>query len=272
MTLRPARATVALVNAIRRLRSPSLRAVVASSVSDAESRQACEQVTVARRPLARSVRERRVRAARTARPGAVRSIAAAAIFAMLGGTGAGDDEALLSPGGAGAGDDGALVSGADAGGVADGGDAGGGIVDGGDAGGGIVDGGDAGGGVADGGDAGGGVADGGDAGGSAAGGEAGGAATGAEGSGGGEPVEPEGPGAGTVDPPGGALAKLPAARTARAAFRRPPVTVTDRSAKIGSTEDSSTSRSWGTVSPGARASASAATPVTCGVAIEVPLR
>jgi hypothetical protein len=65
---------------------------------------------------------------------------------------------------------------------------------------------------------------------------------------------------------------LAAAWTARAALTRPPVTVTSRSAGMTSTEESRTSRNWGTVSPGARESASAATPDTWGAAIDVPLR
>ncbi len=60
--------------------------------------------------------------------------------------------------------------------------------------------------------------------------------------------------------------------TARQTSSRPPVTVRPASAGTRSTAPSSRASSWAVVSVGSAESTSAAAPLTCGAAIEVPLR
>ena len=59
--------------------------------------------------------------------------------------------------------------------------------------------------------------------------------------------------------------------SADAAFRRPPVSASPLNAALTSTEDSSAAFNCATVAPGSSEASSAATPLTCGAAIEVPL-
>ena len=59
--------------------------------------------------------------------------------------------------------------------------------------------------------------------------------------------------------------------SADAALSRPPVSARPLNAALTSTEDSSAALSCATVAPGSSAASSAATPLTCGAAIEVPL-
>ena len=60
--------------------------------------------------------------------------------------------------------------------------------------------------------------------------------------------------------------------TTRAALRRPPLAVLPASDATGSTLSMSLRFSWVTESDGSTATASAATPATCGEAMLVPLR
>ena len=69
---------------------------------------------------------------------------------------------------------------------------------------------------------------------------------------------------------GGGVEEAGSAASAAAAFSRPPVTDSPANGAFASTEPSSAARIWATVAAGAFAASSAAAPLTCGAAIDVP--
>ena len=86
-----------------------------------------------------------------------------------------------------------------------------------------------------------------------------------------EPRSTEVPEAGLVIFTTGARLTATAPPTAAAALTMPPVAMTPSSALIGRAVCRMRSRIWATVHVGWSDSTSAATPATCGLAIEVPL-